>query len=254
MNNRNRSRRNRGQALIITALIITLMSMSTMYYVLETENETISIQSTAYSYYSVAKISTKNTVISALANASNAGDRETLTTSLEKLSSMLHAHSYDAEFDLSFTPLNATPYQGGTWISWGEDGSGVSSAYAIFVINASGSSANYYSTYETNVTTSLHINGTYTIEGSEETVNVTCTVYDENGPTLANRIVILYQNQTDESWLSVDRQNSLTTVDFGNGTYEISFSAYSQGPVNVSVQINDLRDIFVMANATCVQV
>ncbi|MGB8779999.1 MAG: hypothetical protein WCD81_05045 [Candidatus Bathyarchaeia archaeon] len=254
MNDRNGSRRNRGQALIITALIITLMLMSTVYYVLETENETISIQSTADSYFSVAKISTRNTVISALANVSNGGDTEALTTSLEELSSMLHAHSYDAEFDLSFTPLNATPYQDGTWISSGEDGSGVSSAYASFVINVLGSSENYSSTYETNVTTSLYVNGTYTVEGSEETVNVTCTVYDENGPTLANRIAIFYQNQTDESWLSVDQQNNLTTVDFGNGTYDISFSAYSQGPVNVSVQINDLRDIFVMANATCVQV
>jgi len=254
MNNRNGSRRKRGQALIITALIITLMLISTVYYVLETENQTMSMQTTADSYFSVAKISTRNTIISALANVSNGGDPETLTTNLEELSSMLHAHSYDAEFDLSFTPLNATPYQDGTWISWGGDGSGVSSAYATFVINVSGSSENYSSTYDTNVTTSLNVNGTYAVEGSYETVNVTCTVYDENGPTLTNRIVIFYQNQTDESWLSVDQQNNLTTVDFGNGTYDIFFTAYSQGPVNVSVQINDLRDIFVMANATCLQV
>jgi hypothetical protein len=127
----------------------------------------------------------------------------------------------------------------------------VSSAYGIFVVNVSESSANYSSTYETNVTTTLYINGTYTVEDSNETVNVTCTVYDEDGPTLANRIAILYQNQTDGSWLTVDQQNNnLATVGFGNGTYDISFSAYSQGPVNVSVQINDLRDIFVMANTT----
>jgi hypothetical protein len=253
MNNKHRSRRNRGQALIITALIITLMSMSTVYYVLETEKETVSIQSTADSYFSVAKISTRNTVISALANTSNGGDTKALTTSLKKLSSTLHAHSYDAEFDLSFTPLNATPYQNGTWIAWGQDGLGVSSAYVVFAINVTGSSANYHSTYETNITTALHINGTYTAEGSEETVNVTCTVYDENGPTLANSIAIYYQNQTDGSWLNVDQQNNLTTLDFGNGTYGISFSAYAQGSVNVSAQVNDLRDIFVMANATCVQ-
>jgi hypothetical protein len=240
--------------LIITALIITLMLTSTVYYVLETENETISLQGTADPYFSVAEICTRNTVISALANVSNTlanvsngGDPGALYASLEELSSMLHAHSYDAEFDLSFTLMNAN----GTWISWGEDGSGVSSAYASFVINVLGSTENYSSTYETNVTTSLQVNGTYTVEGSEETVNVTCTVYDENGPTLANRIAIFYQNQTDGSWLSVDQQNNLTTVDFGNGTYDISFPAYSQGPVNVSVQIIDLRDIFVMANATC---
>lgn len=239
MNNRNRSRWNRGQALIITALIITLMLISTVDYVLETENETISLQSTADPYFSVAEICTRNTLISALANNDST---EALTTSLETLSSMLHNYSYDAEFDLSFSAS--------AWTSWGED-PGVSSAYGIFVVNVSESSANYSSTYETNVTTTLYINGTYTVEGSDETVNVTCTVYDENGPTLANRIAILYQNQTDGSWLTVDQQNNnLATVDFGNGTYDISFSAYSQGPVNVSVQTNDLRDIFVMANAT----
>lgn len=253
MKSTHRSRRNRGQALIITALIITLMSMSTVYYVLETEKETVNTQSTADSYFSVAKISTRNTVISALANTSNGGDTQALTTSLKKLSSTLHAHSYDAELDLSFTPLNTTPYQNGTWISWGQDGSGVSSAYVTFAINVSGSSANYHSTYETNVTTSIHINGTYAAEGSEETVNISCTVYDENGPTLANRIAILYQNQADGSWLNVDQQNNLTIVDFGNGTYGISFSASAQGPVNISAQVNDLRDVFVMANATCAQ-
>jgi hypothetical protein len=254
MKSRQRNRRNRGQALIITALIITLMSMSTVYYVLETEKETISVQSTADSYFSVAKISTRNTVISALANASNGGDRETLTTDLEKLSSALHDHSFDAEFDLSFIPLNTTPYQDGTWISTGEDGSGISSAYVTFAINVSGSAENYYSTYETNITTALQINGTYTAVGNEETVNVTCTVSDEKGPTLANRIAMFYQSPTDGSWVSVDQQNSLVIVDFGNGAYSISFSANSQGPVNVSAQINDLRNIFVMANATCVQI
>jgi hypothetical protein len=216
------------------------MLISTVDYVLETENETISLQSTADPYFSVAEICTRNTLISALANNDST---EALTTSLETLSSTLHNYSYDAEFDLSFSAL--------TWTSWGED-PGVSSAYGIFVVNVSESSANYSSTYETNVTTTLCINGTYTVEGSNnETVNVTCTVYDENGPTLANIIAILYQNQTDGSWLTVDQQNNnLAIVDFGNGTYNISFSAYSQGPVNVSVQINDLRDIFVMANAT----
>jgi hypothetical protein len=253
MKSEHRKRGNSGQALIVTALIITLMWMSTVYYVLETEKETVSIISTTDFDFSVTKVSTRNTLISALANASNGGDKEALTTDLEKLSSTLHAHSYEAEVDLSFTPLNTTPYQDGMWISWGEEGSGVSSAYVSFAINVSGSAANYYLAYETNVTTALHIDGVCADEGSEKSVNMTCTIYDENGPALAKTISILYQNQTDGSWLSVDQQNNLAIVDFGNGTYGISFLAYSQGPIKVSAQINDLRGIFAMANVTCVQ-
>jgi len=253
MGNNCSNRRNRGQALIVTGLIITLILMSTVYYVLETEKQTMSIQNTANSDFLAATLSTKNTLISALANASNGGDKESLTRNLNRLAAVLHTHSYDAEFDLSFAPLNSSPYEDGMWISWGEDGSGVSSAYVSFTINVSASAANYHSDYETNITTAVQIQGVYTGGGSEKIVNVTCTVYDENGPALASRIDIFYQNQTDESWLKVDWQNNPAIVDYGNGTYAISFQSHSQEPVRVSAQINDLRGIYVMANATCTQ-
>jgi len=245
--------RNRGQALIVTGLIITLILMSTVYYVLETEKQTMSIQNTANSDFLATTLSIKNTLISALANASNGGDKESLTRNLNRLTAVLHTHSYDAEFDLSFVPLNSSPYEDGLWISWGEDGSGVSSAYVSFTINVSASAANYHLDYETNITTAVQIQGVYTGGDSEKIVNVTCTVYGENGPALASKIDIFYQNQTDESWLKVDWQNNPAIVDYGNGTYAISFQAHSQEPVRVSTQINDLRDIYVMANTTCTQ-
>ena len=253
MRNNSSNRRNRGQALIVTGLIITLILMSTVYYVLETEKQTISIQNTANYDVPATTLNTKNTIISALANASNGGDKESLTRNLNRLETVLHTRSYDAEFDLSFAPLNSSPYEDGMWISWGENGSGVSSACVSFTINVSESAANYHLDYETNITTAVQIQGVCTGGGSEKIVNVTCTVYDENGPELASRIDIFYQNQTDESWLKVDWQNNRAIVDYGNGTYAVSFQAYSQEPVRVSAQINDLRDIYVMANATCTQ-
>jgi hypothetical protein len=253
MRNSCSNRRNRGQALIVTGLIITLILMSTVYYVLETEKQTMSTQNTTNSDFLATMLNTKNTLIGALANTSNGGDMETLTRNLNKLAGVLRTHSYDAEFDLSFVSLNSSPYEDGTWMSWGEDGSGVSSTYVSFTINVSSSEVNYHLDYETNITTAVQIQGVYTGGGSEKTVRVTCTVYDENGPALASRIGIFYQNQTDESWLKIDWQNDLAIVDYGNGTYAISFQAYSQEPVRVSAQINDLRDIYVMANATCTQ-
>jgi hypothetical protein len=253
MRNNCRNRRKRGQALIVTGLIVTLILMSTVYYVLETEKQTMSIQNAANSDFLATTLNAKNTVIGSLANASNGGDEESLTRNLNRLAAVLHTRSYDAEFDLSFVPLNSSPYEDGMWISWGQDGSGVSSACVSFTINVSASAANYHSDYETNITTAVQIQGVYTGGGSGKIVNVTCTVYGENGPALASRIGIFYQNQTDESWLKVDWQNDLAIVDYGNGTYAISFQAYSQEPVRVSAQINDLRDIYVMANVTCTQ-
>jgi hypothetical protein len=227
--------------------------MSTVYYVLETEKQTMSIQNTANSDFLATTLNTKNTLISALANVSNGGDKETLTRNLNRLATVLHTRSYDAEFDLSFVSLNSSPYEDGTWVSWGEDGSGVSSAYVSFTVNVSSSAANYHLDYETNITTAVQIQGVYTGAGSEKTVNVTCAVYDETGPALASTIGIFYQNQTDESWLKVNWQNDLSIVDYGNGTYAISFQANSQEPVRVSAQINDLRGIYVITNATCTQ-
>jgi hypothetical protein len=247
MNSPNMKRSNHGQALIVAALIIALLFISTTYYVLETEKDTISLQSTTEIDLSAIKASIKNTLISALANISksafanisNGGGREVLMEDLKNLSSTVHNYTYDAESDLSFTLFNSS-------LSWEHLGFGVSSAYASFTINESGLALNYFTTYEVNITTALQIEGVYKSEGAEKTVNISCTVYDENGPALANKIVILYQNQTDGSWLKVGQQ----PIDYGNGTYDISFVAYSPEPINVSAQVNDLRNIFVMANAT----
>jgi hypothetical protein len=253
MNSTNKKRSNHGQALIVAALIIALLFISTICYVLETEKDTISIQSTTNINLLAIKVSSKNTLISALANISNGGGREVLMKDLKMLSTTLHTHSYDAESDLSFETFNSSPYQDGTWISWGDLGFGISSTYASFAIKESGLAVNYFTMYEVNITTALQIEGVYRDQGAEKTVNISCTVYDENGPALANKIDLFYWNQTDGSWTSVVQQNNLTIVDYGNGTYDISFVAYSQEPVNVSAHVNDFRNIFVMANATCIQ-
>jgi hypothetical protein len=253
MNNWSKKRSNNGQALIVTALIITLMLISTICYVLETEKDTISLQSTTDMDLLAIKDSSKNTLISALANISNydenGGERGNLTKDLKMLSTVLHAHSYGVETELSFKLLNSSTYRDGVWISWENPGFGVSSAYASFAVNESQSALNYFAAYEMNITTALRIEGVYTNESTEKTVNITCTVYDENGPALANKIDIFYQTQTDGSWTSVGQDN-LTIVPYGNGTYNISFPAYSPEPIKVSAQVNDVRNIFVMANVT----
>jgi hypothetical protein len=241
---------NSGQALIVTSLIITMLLLSTAYYVFEIE-ENVTDNSASIDYAFLAtRLSTLNTVISSLANVSNGGNRSVLMASLDRLASVIESHSYDGERRLLFTPLNSSPYQDGIETSWESTGLGISSAYVGFSLNVSGLSVSYYSAYAVNVTTALTIEGSRTTNDSETRVNITCRVHDEQGSALANDITLLYQNQTDGTWITVIPLNN-NVIDYGNGTYFMSFNVYTQNVLNVSAQVHDSRDIFIMANTTC---
>jgi hypothetical protein len=241
---------NSGQALIVTSLIISMLLLSTAYYVFEIE-ENVTDNSGSIDYAFLAtRLSTVNTVISSLANVSNGGYRSVLMASLDRLVSVLESHSYDGQCHLLFTPLNSPPYQDGIETSWESNGLGISSAYVSFSLNVSGLSVSYYSGYAVNVTTALTIEGSGTSSGSETRVNIMCRVYDEQGFALAKDITLLYQNQTDGTWITVSPLNN-NVIDYGNGTYFMSFNLYTQNVLNVSAQVHDSRDIFVMANTTC---
>lgn len=245
---------NSGQALIITSLIIAMLLLSTVYYVFEVKRSITKDQTTIDPTIKATKLSIINTIISALANFTNGGERGILTEDLTKLSSTIENHSYEIRRDLQFTPLNSSPYQAGMWISWGSDGLGISSACASYCVNSSGPSSSYYSECEANVTTTLVLEGTYTGNGTEKNVNVTCKTYNEKEPALANDITLFYQNQTGGPWMVVDSSNNLNMLDFGDGTYFMSFNVYAQSILYVSANLHDARDVFVMANATCTEV
>jgi hypothetical protein len=136
-------------------------------------------------------------------------------------------------------------------ISWGSNGLGISSVYVSLSLNVSGSSLRYYSEYAVNVTAALTIEGSFTGNESEKSVNATCTVYNEEGFALAKGITLLYQNETDGPWMPVNPLDNLNTIDYGNGTYFLSFNVYAQNVLEISAQVFDSRDIFVMASASC---
>jgi hypothetical protein len=251
MRGRNGNSGRSGQALIITSLIITLLFLSTAYYVFETGQRVGENEKTVLSIFSATRVGTINTVISALANVSNGGERAVLTLDLSRLSSAIRDHFYDSQCTLGFTPLNSSPYQDGTWLSWESSEIGVSSAYVNFLLNFSGPSLVYWSEYETNVTTVLTIEGTYTGDTAQKSANVTCRIFNENQPALATSITLFYQNETGGSWSAVDSSHALNTTDYGNGTHFFSFNVITEDILQVSAQVRDLRGVFVMANATC---
>lgn len=249
-----RNRRNSGQVLIVTSLIVVMLLLSTVIYVRETEKNAPVYEAEADLSLSAIRQALAHTVISALANISNGGDRTVLAADLNQFESVVANHSYNAIFSVDYTPLNDGSYQDGVWISWGSNGEGVSSAHVGFVLNSSGTSANYQSVYAVNVTSSITISGySAPLNASMKQINATCTVFNEGQPALARNFTFYYEQDESLGWTQA---LTLGTTDYGNGTYIMSFNAQNvsqNNPPQVSVHCQDTRGISFWANTTCAQ-
>lgn len=258
MKNRNLSRGNSGQVLIIVALIVTMLLLSTALYVAETEKDVAVYKSEVEPAFSAYRLGTMHTIISVLSNISNGGTTDVLVADLNKFKSMVGNHSFNAIFKMEFNPFNMAPYQDGVWIEWSSSGKGISSVYVNFILNSSGTSATYYSEYAVNITSEIDVTGEYTaLNGTLKQATVRCTVFNEGQPALARNFTVYYEQDgslSPEEWVQVTSPN---ISDYGNGTYLISFTAETTNPDDpllVSVHCHDLRYIFIKANATCTQV
>lgn len=254
MTEKSRNQNSSGQALIISSLIIAVLLLSTTYYVFEVRRSVTNDETTTDSNLEAIKLSTTNTMISALANITNGGDTGVLREDLNKLSSSIQNLFYGGQCLLEFMPLNTSSYDEGTWISWKKNGMGTSSSFVNFAINVSEPTDTYYSEYQTNITTALVLGSTYSSSGTEKTVNVTCQMLNENEPALVKDISMFYQNETGGPWIMVDSSSNLTMNDFGNGTYLVSFNVNAEDFLQVSANAHDLRDVLVVANATSTEV
>ena len=244
--------------LVIASLVVTLLLLSTALYVSEIEKNAAVYEQRVNPAFSEYKLGVTHTVISALANVSNGGSADVLAADLSQFKSVVNGHSFNAIVEMNCTPLNTAPYQDGVWISWGASGRGTSSAYVNLVLNASGTSATYYSEYVVNVTSEIEVNGYYAVlTGSLKQVNLTCNVLNEGKPALAQNFTVYYEQDgslSTEEWIQVA---SPSITDYGNGTYTMSFTAETtnpEDPMLVSVYSHDLRCILTRANVTCIQV
>lgn len=208
-------------------------------------------------YVFATKLGLRNTVTSSLVNVSNGGTNETLTTSLDTYVSFVGNQSYFGKFAGLFTVLDASPYQSGIWLSWGSDGTGISSAYANYTLAFTKTESSIQLEHATNITTRLAVDGTYTnLGGTNKQVNVTCKIFNEGEPALVNNITLFYEHDGDPSNQEWMLAGSPSTTDYGNGTYTIYFVAETQtpnDPMLISAQVYDIREIFVLANVTCTE-
>ena len=241
-----------GQLLIVAALAIAILISSTTIYVYEVSKETNNGDFSSTSDFILAtKQSTRNAVISSLANVSNGRDTTVLITNLEEFSRILRSLRQFGICQLDSAVFNDSLYDSGIWLSWGTSGIGVSSAYANFTFKVYGSAESIAINYDVNITTAVTINGYFNrLIGDEKLVNLTCEVYNEGEPALAKNITISYEILG--SWMPVNSSNNLSLMDYGNSTYTASFTVdVPSDSLQVSVRVYDLRDIFVQANTTC---
>ena len=254
MKNRNFKRHNSGQVIVITALMVALVLLSTAIFVVETEKDVPTGGSDTNNVFSAYEQAARSTLISALANVTNGGNPSVLTTDLNELDSLIASHSYESILQMSFTPLNEASYENGIWISWSTDGQGISSAYVTLNVNSTGTSSTSTLEYAVNVTSQADLSGNYLqLNGTLNQVNLTVNVLNEGKPALAQNFTFYYEDgaSSAENWTQV---TSPSVTDFGNGTYAVSFDAQTQqpgDPLLASMHCQDQRGILVDANVTC---
>ncbi len=239
-----------GQVIIVTALLVSALLLSTALSVIEVGKEVPTIEASQSDVFSVYKQSTTSTLISALANASGGGNLNVLAVDLAALKTMILSNSYQALLAMDYNTLNSNGYQNGLLISWGSNGFGISSAYSSFVFASSSPTAASNLEYTLNLTSTVDLRGNYhQIDDNTKQVTLTFSVQNEGKAALTQNFNVSYRNGTD--WIQV---NSSNATDFGNGTYTVTFNAeqsQSSDPMVVSLLCQDQRGIFVGANITC---
>jgi len=241
-----------GQLLILAALAVAILIASTTVYVYELGKQSTGAGEEPMDNFVLSvKQNTRNAVIASLANVSNGGEKTVLKSNLDVLSQVFTNLSSFRMCTLSYALLNDSKYDSGLWLSWNSSGMGVSSANANFTLSLRSMTTTIDVNYTVNITSAIIIDGYYTrLSGDEKLVNMTCRVYNEGQPSLAKNISLSYENLG--SWIPINSSNNLSIIDYGNGTYTISFTVNTPSDrVQVSADVYDANDIFVRANTTC---
>jgi len=253
MGKRSFKRDNSGQVLIISAMLIASIFLSTAFYVIEVGKDAPIIDAGESNVFLGYSQSVRSTMISALANVTNGGETSILAADLNELKTTILSHSYQAQLTMDFNTLNSNAYQNGLRITWGANGQGISSAYTTFTFVSFNPSATSNLEYAVNVTSAVNLSGKYQqLTETIKQVNLTITVVNEDKAALAQSFNFSYQSETD--WIPVVL---LTTTNFGNGTYTVSFNVENPqptDPLGISMLCQDQRGVFVGANITCTNI
>jgi hypothetical protein len=188
-----------GQQLIICALFISILVLSTQAYIYRQDRSNPSL---GYSYltdYSLGfRQGSRHAVVASLVNVSNGGPSSNMGGFLDRWESFVAQDYRFGRCTLNTTLASQDPYSDGILLDWGTSGVGVSSAYSDFTLNISGRGANVDLGFGVNVTTKVELAGSYADLGSdrkEVALNVDMT--NEGQPALAGSRTLEYMDNSD---------------------------------------------------------
>lgn len=243
----------KGQVIVITALLVAVILLTTAMYVIEIQKNTPTVQTDDGVLIDSYQTSIRSTAVSALANFSGGGNSAVFDSDLAQLRSVILSHSYRAQLSLTYRLLESGGYSDGLRVWWGSSGEGVSSAYATVTCSSSSYSGGSEVTYIVNVTDRIQLSGQYSqLNDTQKMVNLSVSLFDESGGALAEAFVVSYLNAS--SYVAAD---SLSISSRCDGTYALSFYAQTGQigeALDVSVVCLDTRGISVGATVTCSRV
>jgi hypothetical protein len=226
------NRANQGQVLIVAALVIVMMLLSTALYIADAQKTQLKAEAETSLNLPFYKQGLQHTITSALANISNGGNTVILQTDLNVFNQFISDNSFDAFFTSTLDLHNGSSYQNGVWKAQNSSGKAVLSAYASFTVNSSGTKDTTQTTFEMNVTSMSQTQGSYSQHGNIKNVQLTLKVFNEGQPALAENFGISFEQDgslDSENWINVE---SPSITDHGDGTYAISFDAVTNQPEN----------------------
>jgi hypothetical protein len=251
--NKRSTRQNSGQILLLAVLVITLLMLSTQLYIYEVGKSMDNVDSAqATSVIFAIQLGSKHVVTSSLANISHGGERSVLSTNLEDWCFLIGRYYQSGTVFLSYTLPTTPPYSDGTYVSWGTNGLGITSAIGDFNLSMLDQQLDIRLFHRVNITTAIfEETAGRTLQNTSKQVDVTFNLSNDGFPALARNISVQYR--ISGLWKPVDESNSYRLIDYGNGTYVSSFEVDTpQNTVDVSVLVRDLRGIYVQANTTCI--
>lgn len=243
-------RKTSAQVLILAAIAIALILVSTEVYVFQLSQDSLSENlSSPNDFATNVKLSSRNLLIGLVSNISKDKDDQILEPALERWIAFIIDNYYLGECTARFELCENGSYSSGLRMDWGQDGFGITSASVGFQMNLTGDKGDVAVYYSVNTTTSLSVySSSVSLNANRRLVNVRSDVSNEGGPALARNLVVHYKGLGD--WSDASLSEAYRQDDFGNGTYQASF-ILEDLVTEVSVICCDSRDILVQTNATC---
>ena len=242
-----RQRKNSGQLLVLVALLIALILISSELYVVNVgKSSGINQMSSIQDYGLSLELGSKHVIIGSLANITSGGQNENLLLNLQRWSSFVANEEKFGNHFLFFYPKTSTPYSEGLWISGGSDGIGISSAVVDFDYRVEQQGINWTRSFTVNVTSSVQVYCNYRIiNENEKQTSVTFQLSVDGSPAFAKQFSIEYDKNG--TWLVPDETNNYLMQNFGNGTYNVVFSNNLNEANSIYVQVTDSNGIMVRA-------